>query len=176
MSIKSKDSKRKARRWSFAISTEDKGFHIPVLCFGTSAKADQIAARIKEDYSNVESLKGKTFNVNKIPHETISLAAQQQFDGLEFEGRLLTKVVELIYDDLAKTFFDQAPNNEDKRTAIGKYVVEAKKILMVEYYPEGASAITDSIEREEATLEEDDYKMPLGLEAVDEVLNGPVQA
>jgi hypothetical protein len=173
MGIKSKESKRKARRWSFAISTEDKGFHIPVTCFGTSAKANSIAERIKSDYSSVEVLKDKTFQVNKIPHETISEATQQQFDGLEFEGRLLTKVVELIYDNLVEVNGTKDFSDEAKRTAIGKYVIEAKKILMAEYYPEGASIIEDSIELEEEALESDDYKMPLGIDAYKEVLNGP---
>jgi hypothetical protein len=160
MGIKSRESRKKNRRWSFCITTQDKGFHIPVVCFGTKVKATQVAERIKQDYGQIETLAGRDFNVELIAHETVSHETQQQFDGLEFEGRILTKVCELVFDDYlsAKGKHEgtsaEEESEDDKRKAIGMYVVRAKELLMKEYYPEGATAIEDSLEREREQLSE----------------------
>jgi hypothetical protein len=164
MSIKSRDSKKKSRRWSYAIICEDKGFHIPVVAFGPLKKAKEISERIKTDYSAVDSLKGKVFEVKAIPHETVSVITQQQFDGLEFELKLITKSLDLVIQDKDNTLSDL-----DRRELIGKYVVKAKAELLKEYYPDGAgTAIESSIEKEL----EDDFKMPLGANAIKEALDG----
>ncbi|MGI4815970.1 MAG: hypothetical protein ACRYGG_21910 [Janthinobacterium lividum] len=167
-----KDSRKKLRRWSFAIEVEDKSFHIPVVTFGSSARAEQIAQHVATDYMAVETLKGKSFKVAKIPHETISYTTQQQLDGLELELKMMSKVIALIGADIAQPELIMNRIGESWNNYVGEKTVQAKKELMSQFYPDGAKVVEDSIEREKAALE-DDYKMPLGKDAIQEVLNGP---
>jgi hypothetical protein len=175
---RSKSSRQKLRRWSFItrmkMETGDVQTHqLPGLSYGNSAQAQQTADDLLAQFKQHE---GAPQDVTLIPvgHETISETTMRQLNGLQAQVNLITKAAFI----LAEKF--RLASTTDK--SIEDLVGEASNQARAHLFPRWAEAQAkiNDLDVEAVTSVEADVVAPkakrkLGIDAVNAILNNPVE-
>ena len=93
---KSKDARRKIRRWSYEIHVSKDGQtrRIPsgMISIGTSQLARDSAKRMQAEVAGLPQFEGETVTVHPMAHETISREILDQINGANNENQLLIEI------------------------------------------------------------------------------------
>lgn len=174
---RSKSSRQKLRRWSFITRMKMEGgdvqtHQLPGLSYGNSAQAQQTADDLLEQFKKHE---GAPQDVTLIPvgHETISETTMRQLNGLQSQVNLITKAAFILAEKL------RLASSTDK--SLEDLVGEASNQARAHLFPRWAEAqakVAD-LDIEPVTSIEADAPKPkrkLGIDAVNAILNSPVEA
>lgn len=138
---KSKDSKRKLRRWQYEVraTRDDRSqvFQAPAVTIGTSQDARTTARQIREDLARAPQFEGATLAVTPIGHETVSRTILTQLTGLQDENRLLTRVIkdlvsEQIRQERGNADAPTTPFEDQVRERMGQAYLDARKAMIAE--------------------------------------------
>jgi hypothetical protein len=122
VSLKTKESRRKIRRWSFqAVLTtgpnETKPLRLEQVSFGTHKQALQLSKEIEQQLrTEVPMFKAADLKVLPIEHETISLVTLQQVKGYKDMSMILDLALELAIQGSTEGYnpFDESAENREK--------------------------------------------------------------
>lgn len=139
--IKSKASRQKIRRWSFLVMITLKDgnrgtFNPGAFTIGNSSTAISTSAEIRQSVAQLPQYAEATVIVEPQAHETISNEVLNQIKGLEAEGTILTRALQMAVREamslkLGETVAE-APAEFDSTVAVevGKFVVAARTELL----------------------------------------------
>lgn len=178
-SIKSKDSRRKLRRWGFAatITRPDGnavGQNMPGVVYGDHSEAVAVAERLKKAFS--EKSPEVTVKIQPIPYETVSIETKRQFEGLNDQASLIAKAAFILAE---KYRLSVGVIDRDVAQFVNEAIEEARKSLFtrLERATEKAAALEGGLTAGGVVEDPEDPEKKnrkRGIEAVNEALNQPV--
>jgi hypothetical protein len=129
MSLKSKGSKQKLRRWSFIAHLKleaagERAFKMPGFVFGNSAEARNTADELKKKFLDGED-KFDAVEIECVAHETVSIDTQRQLLGLNDQVNLMTKTSFVLAERLRLGLGE----SKDVAELVGDAVEQARKHL-----------------------------------------------
>lgn len=138
---KSKESKKKMRRWQYLVHVTKDGkkgtFQPPAITIGSSHDAQKAAASIQKDMETLPQFEGATVKVEPVGFETVSQTTLNQINGLSDEVKLITIALKLAVTDLVNTQATDGVVEHDKvdqlvREKIGVYAKAARQQMLEE--------------------------------------------
>ena len=139
---KSKDSKRKARRWQYEVTAVRNGTRqttiAPAMTIGNCQDARQAALSIRDDLSHAAQFEGAVVSVKPVGCEVVSSAVLNQMTGLQSEARLLGHVVKnLVTAQLTAELGDKIHDPETGfenvlKERMGKAIVDGRNEMLAE--------------------------------------------
>lgn len=136
---KSKESKRKVRRWTFDVLVKQdddvRTFQPNAVTIGSSRNAQDAAANIQADLQSSDRFKDARVTVKPVGHEVVSSAIVNQLNGLQDEGRLLGRAIKnLVTAQLTQAGVSEteATFGDQVRERMGQAVITARDDLMAE--------------------------------------------
>ncbi len=180
-SVKSKDSRRKLRRWGFAAtfnkSSNSVGKNMPGVVYGDYSEAVAVADRLKATF--IGENKDLEVEITPVPFETVSLETKLQFEGLNDQAGLIAKAVFILAE---KYRLSLGVVDKSVQVIVNEAIDEARKYLFPRYEQAQAkvAAIEEGIASQVATAEVVVPAEPVpevkerkrGIEAVREALEG----
>ena len=185
---KSRDSRKKLRRWTFTAEMKlDSGqiqqFKLPGVVYGNSAEAQDTAAKLLEQFKSAPD-SPQDVQVHPQGHETVSSETVSQLKGMNDYANLFNKALFIM----AERYRLASSTDKEIVTLVTEAVEEARTVL----FPRLAAAqakVAALDEAKEAAYEaaaeemfpdpptppatEVRPRMKLGIDAVNEILNSP---
>jgi type IV secretory pathway TrbL component len=179
---KSKESRQKLRRWTFAVEMKLEGgqthaYKVPGVVFGNAAEAKAVAAELTKNYAK-EDMAPAGLEIIPVSHETVSADTKRQLEGLNENSNLAFKAAYIlahrvkIAAGLEQTEHDLVQDAvELARKQLNKRLAEAPEELVAE----ADAAVPTQANTAEVSTETPKPKRKIGIDALNEILNGPVE-
>lgn len=172
-SIKSKDSRRKLRRWGFVATIIREGnavgHNMPGVMYGDFVEAKAVAERLKGTFTE----KNPTLEVKiePVPYETVSIETKRQFEGLNDQASLIAKAAFILGE---KYRLSVGVIDKDVSQIVNEAIEEARQFLFprLEQAKAKAAAIEGELAEAEVVPEPEVKDRKRGIEAVREALEG----
>ena len=182
---KSRDSRKKLRRWTFTAemkldSGQTQQFKLPGVVYGNSAEAQATVAKLLEQFKSAPD-SPQDVQVHPQGHETVSSETVAQLKGMNDYANLFNKALFIM----AERYRLASSTEKEIVTLVTEAVEEARIVLFPRLAAAQAkvAALDDGIhEVHESAAEvlvpappatEERPRMKLGIDAVNEVLNSP---
>jgi hypothetical protein len=179
-SIKSKDSRRKLRRWGFVATItrpggNAAGQNMPGVMYGDHVEAKAVAERLKDAFTAKNPDAQTTVTVEPVPYETVSIETKRQFEGLNDQASLIAKAAFILAE---KYRLSVGVIDKDVAQIVNEAIEEARQFLFprLEQAKAKATALSDELSQGEVVTDKElEPKMKnrkRGIEAVREALEG----
>lgn len=180
---KSKGSRQKLRRWTFAAqikleSGQVVGSKMPGVVYGNSAEANAVAKELQAKYGQTEGA-SQGMEVVPISHETVSLDTKRQLEGLNDNANLAFKSAYILAERLKIAMGLE----ETEHQIVTGAVEQARKHLFPRL--DKANEKVAELEAQTAVQEIDNGgdgfnespkpKRKIGIDAVNEILAAPAE-
>ena len=184
---KSRDSRKKLRRWTFTAEMKlDSGqvqqFKLPGVVYGNSAEAQDTAAKLLKQFKSAPD-SPQDVTVHPQGHETVSSETVSQLKGMNDYANLFNKALFIM----AERYRLASSTDKEIVTLVTEAVEEARVVLFprlaaakakMEALDAGTEAAYEAAAEElfpdpPAPPAEERPRMKLGIDAVNEVLNNP---